>query len=112
MIFPMGSILIFGLWIYEAASEGNLQGCLTKAQKAREEITLPIGLAEDLTKRFSGLTMSESTQVLTTTNLDLVSGLDPSLGSNPSSFRDEPGSFPIGLQNTASTLQEINSNLF
>jgi hypothetical protein len=76
----MGSLLIFGLWIYEADSEGNLQGRLTKAQKAHEEITLPTGLAEDLTKRFSGLTMSESTQVLTTTSLDLVSGSDPLWG--------------------------------
>jgi hypothetical protein len=108
----MGSILIFGSWVYEADSEGNLQGRLTKAQKAHEEITLPIGLAKDLTKRFSGLTMSESTQVPTTTSLNLVSGSDPSLGSNPSSFRDEPGPFPIGLENTASTLQKINSNLF
>jgi hypothetical protein len=112
MIFLMGSILIFGSWVYKAYSEGNLQGRLTKAQKAHKEITLPTGLAKDLTKRFSGLTMSESTQVPTTASLDLVSGSDPSLGFNPSSFRDELGPFPIGLQNTASTLQEINLNLF
>jgi hypothetical protein len=55
--------------------------------------------------------MSESTQAPTTTSLNLVSGLDPSSGSNPGSFRDEPSSFPIGLRNAASTLQEINSNL-
>jgi hypothetical protein len=55
--------------------------------------------------------MSESTQAPMTTSLDLVSGSDPSSGSNPGSFRDEPSSFLIRLQNTAPTLQEINSNL-
>jgi hypothetical protein len=73
--------------------------------------SLPIGSAEDLAERFSGLTMSESTQAPTITSLNLVSGLDPSSRSNPGSFRDEPGSFPIGIQNATSTLQEINSNL-
>jgi hypothetical protein len=61
MIFPTGSIFIFGSWIYEADSEGNLQGHLVKARKAREEITLPMGSAKDLTERFSGFTVSEST---------------------------------------------------
>jgi hypothetical protein len=37
--------------------------------------------------------------------------MDLSLGSKPGSFRDEPSSFPIGLRNVASTLQEINLNL-
>jgi hypothetical protein len=111
MIFPTGSIFIFGLWICEAASEGNLQERLVEARKAHEEITLPTGLAEDLAERFSGLTVFESTQAPTTTNLDLVSGSDSSSGSNPGSFRDDPSPFPIELRNAASTLQEINSNL-
>jgi hypothetical protein len=78
-------------------SEGNLHGCLIKAQKAHKKITLSTGSTEDFAERFSGLTVSESTQAPTTTGLDLVSGSDPSSGSNPSSFRDEPGSFLIGL---------------
>jgi hypothetical protein len=97
MIFPTGSIFIFRSWIYEVDSEGNLHGCLIEAQKAHKEITLSTGSAEDFAERFSGLTVSESTQAPTTTSLDLVSGSDPSSGSNPSSFRDEPGSFLIGL---------------
>jgi hypothetical protein len=112
MIFPMGSIFIFGSWVYEADNEGNLQGHLVEAQEAHEEFTLSMGLAEDLAKRFSDLTVSESTRALMTTRLDLVSGSDSSSRSNPGSFRDKPSSFPIGFQNAASTLQEINSNLF
>jgi hypothetical protein len=93
MIFPTGSIFIFGSWICEADCEGNLEGCLVEARKDREEITLPTGLAEDLAERFSGLTVSESTQAPTTTSLDLVSGSDSSSGSNLGSFGDEPSSF-------------------
>jgi hypothetical protein len=92
-------------------SEGNLHGCLIEAQKAYKEITLLTGSAEDFVERFSGLTVSKSTQAPMTTRLNLVSGLDPSSRSNPGSFRDESGSFPIGLWNATSTLQEINSNL-
>jgi hypothetical protein len=55
MIFPTGSIFIFGSWICEADSEGNLQGCLAEARKAREEITLPTGLDEDLTESSQAL---------------------------------------------------------
>jgi hypothetical protein len=111
MIFLMGSTFIFGSWVYEADDEGNLHGCLIEALEAYEDLTLPIGLAEDLTKRFSGLMMPESTQAPTITDLDLVSGSDSSSESNLGSFGIEPSSFPIGLRNAASTLQEINSNL-
>jgi hypothetical protein len=111
MIFSTGSIFIFGSWICEAVSEGNLQGHLVKAQKAQEEITLPTGSAEDLTERLLGLTVSESTRALTTTSLNLTSGSDSPLGSNPGSFKNKPSSFPIGLRNAASNLQNINSNL-
>jgi hypothetical protein len=55
--------------------------------------------------------MSESTQAPTTTSLDLVSRSVPSSRSNLGSLRDEPSSFLIRLCNTASTLQENNSNL-
>jgi hypothetical protein len=112
MIIPMGSTFIFGSWVYEADNEGNLYGRLVEAPEAHEDLTLPTGLAEDLAERFSGLTMPKSTQAPTTTDLDLVSGSDSSSESNPVSFRIESSSFPIGLRNAASTLQEINSNLF
>jgi hypothetical protein len=111
MIFPKGSIFIFRSWICEADNEGNLQGHLIEAQKAHEEITLLTGSTEDLAKRFLGLTVSELTQAPTTTSFDLVSGSEPSLGSNSGSFRDKLSSFPIGLRNAALTLQDINSNL-
>jgi hypothetical protein len=111
MIFPMGSTFIFGSWVCEADDEGNLHGRLVEAQKAHEDLTLPMGLTKDLAKSFSGLTMPESTQAPTRTVLDSVSRSDSSSGSNPGSFGIEPSSFPIGLRNVASTLQEINSNL-
>jgi hypothetical protein len=104
MIFPMGSTFIFRSWVCEADDKGNLHGCLVKTLEAHEDLTLSTRLAEDLTKRFSGLMMPESTQTPTTTNLDLVSGSDSSSGSNLSSFGNEPSSFPIGLRNAASTL--------
>jgi hypothetical protein len=111
MIFPTGSIFIFRSWICKANSEGNIHGCLVKARKAHKEITILMGSPEDLAERFSGPKVSELTQAPTTTGLDLVSRLDPSSRSNPGSFRDKPSSFPIGLRNIVSTLQEINLNL-
>jgi hypothetical protein len=111
MIFPMGSIFIFRSSVYEADNKGILQGHLVEAWKPREEITLPIGSAEDLAERYPNPTVSESTQAPTTTNLSLMSGSNSSSRSNLGSSGDEPSSFPIGLWNTTSTLQEINSNL-
>jgi hypothetical protein len=111
MIFPIGLIFIFGSWVCEADDNGHLHGRLVETLEAHEDLTLPTGLAENLAERFSGLSMPESTQASTTTNLDLVSGSDSSLGSNPGSFGNKPSSFPIELRNAASTLQEINSNL-
>jgi hypothetical protein len=110
-IFPTGSIFIFGSWICEANSDGNLHGCLVKARKAHKEITLLTGSAKDLAERFSGPKVSKSTQAPTTTSLNLVSRSDPSSRSNSGSFRDKPSSFMIGLRNIVSTLQEINWNL-
>jgi hypothetical protein len=112
MILPMGSIFIFGSWVCKADDEGNLQGCLVETQEAHEEFTLPMGSAEEIAKRFSGLTASESTRAPMTTRLDLVSGLDSPSESDPGSFRDKPSSFRVGLRNAASTLQDINLNLF
>jgi hypothetical protein len=76
--------------------------------EARKELTLLTKLTEDLAER---LTVSELTQTPTTTSFDLISGSDSPSESYLGSFRDKPSSFPIGLQNTTSTLQEINSNL-
>jgi hypothetical protein len=111
MIFLMGSTFIFRSWVCKANNEGNLHGCLIKALEAHEDLTLSTGLAEDLAERFLCLTMPESTQALTRTDLDLVSGSDSSSGSNLGSFQIKPSSFPIGLWNASTTLQEINSNL-
>jgi hypothetical protein len=108
MIFPMGSIFIFGSWVCEADEKGNLQGCLIEALEAHKGLILPTKLTEDLTER---LTVSESTRTPTTTSLDLTSGSNSPSESYLGSFKDKLSSFLIGLQNTASTLQEINSNL-
>jgi hypothetical protein len=102
MIFPKGSIFIFRSWVCEVDDEGNLQGHLVKALEAREELTLPTKLTEDLAER---LTVSKSTQTLTTTSLDLTSGSDSSSESYLGSFKHMPSSFPIRLRNTTSTLQ-------
>jgi hypothetical protein len=37
MIFPMGSIFIFGSWVCEVDDEGNLQGCLVEALEAARD---------------------------------------------------------------------------
>jgi hypothetical protein len=76
MIFPMGSIFIFGLWVCEADDKGILQGHLVEALEAREGLTLPMRPTEDLVETLSGLTVSESTWAPTTTSLDLTSGSD------------------------------------
>jgi hypothetical protein len=108
MIFPMGSIFIFESWICEADDKGNLHGHLVEALEVHEDLTLSTKLTEDLEK----LTVSESTRTPTTINLDLTSESDSLSESYLVSFKDKPNLFPIGLRNTASTLQEINSNLF
>jgi hypothetical protein len=41
----------------------------------------------------------------------MTSGLDSPSESYLDSFRDKPSPFSIGIQNTTSTLEEINSNL-
>jgi hypothetical protein len=108
MIFPMGSIFIFRSWVCEADDKGNLQGHLIEALEACERLTLLTKLTEDLAER---LTVSESTRTPMTTSLDLTSRSDSPSESNPGSFKDKPSPFPIGLQNTASILQNINLNL-
>jgi hypothetical protein len=108
VIFLMGSIFIFGSWVCEMDDKGNLQEHLIEALEAREGLTLPMKLTEDLAER---LTVSESTRAPTTTSLDLTSESGSPSESYLGSFKDKPSPFPIGLQNTASILQNINSNL-
>jgi hypothetical protein len=74
----MGSIFIFGSWVYEVDDKGNLQGCLVETLEACEELTLPTKLTEDLAE---SLTVSESTRTPMTTSLDLTSGLGSPLKS-------------------------------
>jgi hypothetical protein len=107
MIFPMGSIFIFGSWVCEANDKGNLHGHLAETPEAHEDITHSTKLTKDLEK----LTVSEPTRSPTTINPDLTSKSDSSSESYPGSFKNKPRPFPIGLQNVASTLQEISSNL-
>jgi hypothetical protein len=95
IIFPTGSVFIFGSWVYEADDEGNLQGCLIEAQDAHEELTFPMGLAKDLAKGFSGLMVSESTRAPMTTRFDLISDSNSFLGSNPGSSRDKMSFFQL-----------------
>jgi hypothetical protein len=107
MIFPIGSIFIFGSWVCETDNKGNLHGRLVEALEAHKDLTLSMKLTEDLKK----LTVSESTRAPTMINLDLTSESDSPSESYLVSFKDKPSPFPIGLRNIASTLQEINSNL-
>jgi hypothetical protein len=107
MIFPMGSIFIFGSWVCEADDKGDLYGRLVKALKAHEDLTLSTKLTEDLEK----LTVFESTLAPTIINLDLTCESDSPSESYPGSFKNKPSLFPIKLWNATSTLQEINSNL-
>jgi hypothetical protein len=110
MIFPMGSIFIFRSWVCEADDKGNLQGHLIKALEIHEGLTLSTRPTEDLAERLSGLTVSELTRALMTTSFDLTFRSDFPSESYLGSFKDKPSPFPIGLQNTTSILQNINSN--
>jgi hypothetical protein len=110
MIFPMGSIFIFGSWVCKVDDKGNLQGRLIKALSIREGLTLSTRPTEDLAQRLLGLTVSELTRAPMTTSLDLTSRSDFPSESYLASFKDKPSPFPIGLQNAASILQNINSN--
>jgi hypothetical protein len=103
----MGSIFFFRSWVCKADNKGDLHGHLIEALEAHEDLTLSTKLTEDLEK----LTVSESTRAPTTINLDLTFESDSSSESYLGSFKDKPSPFPIGLCNTALTLQEINSNL-
>jgi hypothetical protein len=110
MIFSMESTFIFRSWIYEADDKGKLQGCLLEDQENQEDFALSARSTEELTGRLSCLAMSESTQASPTVEFNSDSGSESVLDSNPSSFHDKPGSFPMGCRNVASIHQEINSS--
>jgi hypothetical protein len=55
--------------------------------------------------------MSESIQVLPTIEFSSDSGTESASKTNPGSFHGESGSFSMGLWNTSSIHQEINSSL-
>jgi hypothetical protein len=107
MIFPMGSIFIFGSWVCKADDNGNLHGHLVEDLEAHEDLTLSMKLTEDLEK----FTLSKSNRAPIMINLDLTSESDSSSESYLGSFKDESSPFLIGLQNTALTLEEIHLNL-
>jgi hypothetical protein len=81
MIFPLGSIFIFGSRIYEMDDKGNLHGHLVEALEAHEDLTLLTKLTNDLEK----LPVSEPTRALTTINPDWT----PKRSLNPTRDRFE-----------------------
>ena len=65
-------------------------------------------MTDQLAKRFTQLVMSDPTHISRLCASDSNSGSASEMESYPSSF-EKPSSFPVGLQNTASTYQEYNS---
>jgi hypothetical protein len=52
MIFPMGSIFIFGSWVCKANDKDNLHGHLIKALEAHKDLTLSTKVTKDLEKTY------------------------------------------------------------
>jgi hypothetical protein len=111
MIFLTGSTFIFGSWICEVDDKGKLQGRLLEDQENQEDLTLLARLTKELAGRLSHLAMSESIQVLLMIEFNSDSRTKSVLKTNQGSFHDKLGSFLMGLRNTASIHQEINSSL-
>jgi hypothetical protein len=110
MIFSMGSTFIFVSWICEADDKDKLQGRLFEDQENHEDFALSARSTEELTEKLSRLAMSKSTQASPKVEFNSDSGSESVLNSNPGSFHDKPGSFPMGLWNMASIHQEVNSS--
>jgi hypothetical protein len=53
MIFLVGSIFIFGSWIYEADGDGKLQRCLLKDSEAQRTLTISSTVTNQLVEKFS-----------------------------------------------------------
>jgi hypothetical protein len=91
--------------------KGELQGRLLEDQENQEDLTLLARLTKELAGRLSRLAMSESIQVLPMIEFNSDSRIESTLKTNLGSFHDKLGSFSMGLRNTASIHQEINSSL-
>jgi hypothetical protein len=111
MNFLTGSTFTFGSWICEADDKGKLQGHLLKDREDQEDLTLSARLTEELAGGFLHLTMSESIQASSTIEFNSDYRTESTSKTNPGSFHGKSGSFPMGLRNTASIHQEINSSL-
>jgi hypothetical protein len=101
-IFSTGSTFTFGSWICEVDNQGKLQGRLLEDRKDKEDLTLSARSTEELAGRFSRLAMSESVQVSPTIEFNSDFETESTSETNLGSFHDKPGSFSIGLQNSAS----------
>jgi len=84
--------------------EGKLQGRLLEDRDDQEDLALSTRSTKELAGRLSRLMMSESTPVSPTIEFNSDSRTEPTSEANP-------GSFPMGLLNTASIHQKISSGL-
>jgi len=115
MIFPTGSIFIFGSWICEADDCGKLQGHLLEDSDHHEDLAISATMANQITRKLARLVMSDPTRISRPTvfhaGLQNASSTYQEFNSESihSSFKNSPSSFPIGLRNAASTYQEFNS---
>ena len=91
--------------------EGKLQGRLLEDREDQEDLALSTRSTKELARRLSRLMMSESTPVSPTIEFNSDSRTEPASEANPGSFHSNPGSFPMGLRNTASIHQKISSGL-
>jgi hypothetical protein len=111
MIFLTGLTFIFRSWICEADGKGKLQGCLHEDPENQKDFALSAKSSEELTGELSVLAIAESTQVSPTIEFNSNSRVEFTSEANLGYFRCKPGPFPMGLWNTASIHQEINSSL-
>ena len=86
MIFSMGSTFIFGSWIYEADDNGKLQSRLLEDSNHHEDYSISATTADQITRRFTQLVMSDSTQVSWLCVSDSNSGSTSEIESYLSSF--------------------------
>ena len=108
MIFTTGSTFIFGSWICEAGDDGKLQSRLLEDSVHHENFPILATTTDQITGRFAQLVMFDSTQVSRLCASDSNSGSASKMEYDPGSF-ENPSSFPMRLQNTASAYQEYNS---
>jgi hypothetical protein len=111
MIFSTGSTFIFGSWICEADDKGKLQGRLLEDQENQQDFAFSVRSIEKLTGELSRLAMSKSTQASPTIKFNSNSKAESTSETNLGSFHGKPCPLSMGLQNTASIHQEINSSL-